>query len=209
MGPDAPRLEFEEVEIETSVGKRVALVVSAAEKIRIGRSRLERVRQGDTSSPVDDEIVRRLASWPRAIDAVLLRSWAGHEERSWGFEPTLAHDELRELADSMMRGQLALYRRLLVHRVFALVSTDLTTRDFDALLDGAFRLSRELSAKIADAREGSEVDRVDRWILDHFALWTTRPFDEFVVQGVPRLFNLVDRHAEELAALCKRIAADV
>jgi hypothetical protein len=207
MGSDAPRLEFEEVEVETATGKRVALVVSAGEKIRIGRGRLDQIRQGDTSSPVDDEIVRCLAAWPRGVDAVLLRSWAGSEERSWGFDPTLDGEELRELAYSMMRGQLALYRRLLVHRVHALVSTDLTARDFDALLAGAFRLSGELTARIASGDESTELDRVDRWILDHFSLWTTRPFHEFLVQGVPRVFAMVEKHADELAALSSRIAA--
>lgn len=209
MDSDAsvPRLELEEVEVETSAGRRVALVVSAAEKLRIGRARLERIREGDKSSPVDDEILRRLAAWPRPVDAVLLRSWAGSDERSWGFDPTLEVDELRELGYAMMRGQLALYRRLLVHRVFALVSTDLTARDFDALVHGAFCLSAELTDKISSNDEGCEVDRIDRWILDHFALWTTRPFDEFVVQGVPRLFTLIERHTDELVALSARAAA--
>jgi hypothetical protein len=201
MGSGAPRLEFEEVEVDSPAGKRTALVVSAAEKIRIGRQRLEAIRAGDVSSPVDEEIVRCLVSWPRTVDAVLLRSWAGSDERSWGFDPSLEPDELRELAYAMMRGQLALYRRLLVHRVHALVSTDLTTRDFDAIVQGAFSLSKELTEKIAGGREGSETDRIDRWILDHFSLWTTRPFHEFVVQGVPRLFGLVERHSEELIAL--------
>jgi hypothetical protein len=208
MGSNAsPRLEFEEVEVDSPAGTRVALVVSAAEKIRIGRGRLERIRDGDPSSPVDDEIVRCLTSWPRSVDVVLLRSWAGSEDRSWGFDPTLEADELHELAYTMMRGQLALYRRLLVHRVFALVSTDLTTRDFDALVQGAFRLSGELTDKIATNPEGSEVDRIDRidrWILDHFSLWTTRPFHEFVVQGVPRVFSLVERYTDELHELSAR-----
>lgn len=197
----SPQLEFEEIEVNGPAGTRIALVVSAAQKIRIGRERLEQVRGGDPSSPVDDEIVRCLTSWPRRVDAVLLRSWAGSEDRSWGLDPMLDDDELGELAYAMMRGQLALYRRLLVHRVFALVSTDLMTRDFDALVQAAFRLSGELTARIAEDPDGCEVDRIDRWILDHFSLWTTRPFEEFVVQGVPRVFGLVERHADELVRL--------
>jgi hypothetical protein len=200
-----PRLELSSLEIATPAGPRQVLVVTPLEMVRVGKARLARIRDGDADSPVDEEIVRGLTSSGRTADALVLRSWGGSPERSWGFADELDEHEVRELGYAMMRGQLALFRRVLALGVRALVSTDLTAREFDAFRVGGLRLARELQGGVAAGARGS-TDEIDLWILDHFSLWTTRPFDEFVLQGLPPLFTLVDRHADELASFRSRLA---
>ena len=202
-----PQLEFSDLAVATSSGERHALVVTPIVPIRVGRGRLDSTRSGDRGSQVDDEIVQQVAKWPKKIDVVLLRSWGGSEDRSWGFAPELRDEEVDELGYELMRDQLAFFRRIIGLGTYALAATDLSAREFDAMLRGTLRLTRELSARIvAGASDG--VDELDRWIIDHFSLWTTRPFDEFVVQTLPSLFALVDRYAQRLADLTAKISGD-
>jgi len=202
-----PRLEFSDFEVAIPSGKRRALVVTPAEKIRVGRGRLglEELAANEPS-PVDGEIIRRVATWPRPIDVVLLRSWGGDENRSWGFDPQLDDAQTDALGYRLMQGQLAFFRQVIGLGVFALVATDLTVREFDALLRASTRLGRELGVR-AKQGVGDATLETDRWILDHFSLWTTRPFDEFVLQGLPALFNLVDKYRDKLAALAQAARA--
>jgi hypothetical protein len=201
-----PRLEFSDFEVATSSGIRRALVVTPAERLRVGRVRIDSTKSGDRGSAVDDEIVRQVAQWPHKVDVVLLRSWGGSDDRSWGFDPALGDDEVDELGYELMRDQLAFFRRIIGLGTYALAATDLSAREFDAMLRGTLRLTRELSARIV-AGDSDGADELDRWILDHFSLWTTRPFDEFVLQALPSLFTLVDRHAQKLADLTARLSA--
>lgn len=197
---DGPRLELSDFEIATAGGTRRTLVVTPAERIRVGAARLVDGTTTGAPSAIDDAIVRRIADWPRPADVVLLRSWGGDEERSWGFDPSLDDAQTDALGYRLMLGQLAFYRQVLRLGVFALVATDLDARAFDALLRGSMRLGRELGAR---AKRGDTDPSLvaDRWILEHVSLWTTRPFDEFVLQGLPALFGLVDRHRDDLVML--------
>jgi hypothetical protein len=203
----APLLDVSDFEVVTSQGVRRALVVTPAERLRVGRTRIDSTNAGDRGSAVDDEIVAKVSTWPEHIDVVLLRSWGGTEDRSWGFDPALSDDEVDELGYQLMRDQLAFFRRIIALGTYAIAATDLSAREFDAMVRGTMRLGRELSARVG-AGAASDADALDRWILDHFSLWTTRPFHEFVLQGLPSLFTLVDRHAQKLADLTAKISAD-
>lgn len=203
----APLLDVSDFEVVTTEGVRRALVVTPAERLRVGRARIDATKAGDRGSDVDDEIVQQVSTWPEKIDVVLLRSWGGSEERSWGFEPALSDAEVDELGYQLMRDQLAFFRRIIALGTYAIAATDLSAREFDAMVRGTMRLTRELTARIG-AGAASDADTLDRWILDHFSLWTTRHFDEFVLQGLPALFALVDRHAHKLADLTTKISAD-
>lgn len=199
-----PRLEFSDFEVAIPTGKRRALVVTPAQKIRVGQARLGAdPSHANEPSAIDGEIVKQVASWPQPVDVVLLRSWGGDENRSWGFDPSLGDAETDALGYRIMQGQLAFYRQVISLGVFALVATDLTAREFDALVRATVRLGRELGTR-AKQGDGDPSHATDRFILDHFSLWTTRPFDEFVLQGLPEVFNLVDRYRDRLASLASR-----
>lgn len=195
-----PRLEFSDFDVAIPSGTRRTLVVTPAEKIRVGRARLDEHGGVAEPSALDEVVLRRVASWPQPIDVVLLRSWGGDEDHSWGFDPTLDQTELDELGYRLVQDQLALFREMLRLHVFAIVATDLTAREFDAMVRASLRLGRELSACAREVH-GDPHLATDRWILEHFSLWTTRPFDEFVLIGMPPLLRLIDRHRDKLVAL--------
>jgi hypothetical protein len=197
---EAPQLEFTDVETAVAGVPRRALVVTPTARIRVGRGRLTAPLDGGRVSGVDTAIVERVGQWPRPVDVVLLRSWGGDESRSWGFDPELGPDDVDALGYAIMRDQLAFFRDVIPKGVFALVATDLSAREFDAMLRATTRLSRELGGRAKSGTATAE-DEVDRWILQHLSLWTTRPYDEFVLQGLPELFMLVDRHRGRLADL--------
>lgn len=194
------KLDFSDFEITLGEKVRRVLVVTPIAPIRVGRERLVAIGDGDPSSPVDDEIVERLASWPSSVGVLLLRSWCGDESRSWGFADDLTADEVAQLGVALTRSQLLFFRRILARGLHAMVATDLTAREFDAMRQGTMTLSQ----RFAEQARGvglSAAEQVDRWILEHFSLWTTRPFEEFVAHGLPDLFNLADKHAETLREL--------
>jgi hypothetical protein len=193
-------LEFSDVETTVGGVSRRALVVTPTARIRVGRGRLAHPTDVGKVSSVDAAIVRRIGEWPHKVDIVLLRSWGGDESRSWGFEPDLTPDEVDALGYSIMRDQLAFFRDIIPMGVFALVATDLTAREFDAMLRATTKISRELGGR-AKSGTATPDDEVDRWIVEHLSLWTTRPYDEFVLQGLPELFLLTDRHRGRLADL--------
>jgi hypothetical protein len=201
----AVALDYSEVQTDGPAGRRLALVVTPNERVRVGRARLELPPGGP--SAIDAEIVRRIGEEPDRFGVVLLRSWGGDESRSWAFDPDLTEDEAEALGYVLVRDQLAFFRDVIPLGVFALVSTDLTAREFDATRRGSARLARELAGR-AKSGSSSATDEVDRWILDHLSLWTTRPFDEFVHQGLPELFGLVDRHRGRLSDLVAESRVD-
>jgi hypothetical protein len=195
-------LRFEEVIVASGSGERTALIVTPTTKIRLGRERLARLREGDRDSEVDDLVLERIRSHTGRIDAVLLRSWDG-PAASWGFDEGLDHEELTALGYHLMRGQLRLFRRAIVLGTTALCSTDLTPRDFDATLEGWRRLSRELRDK--GDLERNLKEETDLFLLDYFTLWTTRPLQEFVDQALPAVFDLVHRHRDRFDVLKTRL----
>jgi hypothetical protein len=193
------QLDFSDLETDVFGAMRRALVVTPTQKIRVGRDRLTPQPAGKASD-VDSEIVARLRTWANPVDVLLLRSWGGDEAHSWGFDSSLADAEVDALGYAIMRDQLAFFRDVIRLGVYAVVATDLNVVEFDAMRRATSRLSRELGLR-AKSGTATADDEVDRWILEHLSLWTTRPFDEFVLQGLPELFALVDRHRGRLADL--------
>lgn len=194
------QLEFEEIETDVSGNPRRALVVTPSAKLRVGRDRLQADAAPGKASVLDGEIVARVAASSSAPEVVLLRSWGGAEERSWGFDAGLTAAEVDELGYAIMRDQLAFFRDVIPLGVFAVVATDLTAVEFDAMRHATTRLTRELGGRARSGTADAD-DDIDRWILEHLSLWTTRPFDEFVLQALPALFTLIDRHRARLSAL--------
>jgi len=194
------QLEFEEIETEVGGVQRRALVVTPSAKIRVGRSRLQADTTPGKASMLDGEIVARLASASSAPEVVLLRSWGGDVDRSWGFDADLTAAEVDAVGYAIMRDQLAFFRDMIPLGVFALVSTDLSAVEFDAMCRATTRLTRELGSRARSGTADAD-DDIDRWILEHLSLWTTRPFDEFVLQALPAMYILIDRHRGRLADL--------
>lgn len=200
---DSPPLRFEDLVVPTPSGDRTVLVVTPTRKLRVGRERLDRYREGDRTSELDDLVIDRIREHDGPVDAVLLRSWDG-ENASWGFDEELDADELSALGYHLVRGQLKLCRRAIVLGTTAVVSTDLTPRDFDALLEGWRRLGRELRKK--GELERNVKEDTDLFLIDHFTLWTTRPLEEFRDQALPSVFALAQRYRGRLEALRERLA---
>jgi hypothetical protein len=199
---DSSPLRFEDLVVATPAGDRTVLVVTPTEKIRVGRDRLDRYREGDRTSELDELVLERIREHDGPVDGVLLRSWDG-ENASWGLDEELDPDELSALGYHLVRGQLKLCRQAIVLGTTAVVSVELTPRDFDALLEGWRRLGREL-------RKKSELERnvkedTDLFLIDHFTLWTTRPLEEFRDQALPSVFALAQRYRGRIEALRERL----
>ena len=199
---DSPPLRFEDLVVSTSSGDRTVLIVTPTRKLRVGRKRLDRYREGDRTSPLDDLVVERIEAHEGPVDAVLLRSYDS-PGASWGLDEDLDADEIAALGYHLVRGQLKLCRQAIALGTTAVISTDLTPRDFDALLDGWRRLGRELRKK--GELERNVKEDADLFLIDHFTLWTTRPLEEFRDQALSSVFDLAQRYRGRLQALRERL----
>lgn len=195
-------LEFEDIQIQTRSGERTVLVARPTRKLRLGRDRLARLREGDRNNELDDLIIDELQKHDEPPEGILMQCWDG-ADASWGFDEELDHEELTALGYHLMRGQLKLCRRALVLGTVAVCSTDLTPRDFDAVLEGWRRLSRELRDK--GELERNLKEEVDLFLLDNFSLWTTRPMAEFRDQALASVFDLIERKRDRIGGLRERL----
>ena len=116
--------------------------------------------------------------WPHPIDAaVFLCNGSGGR---WAFDDALEDAEIEELADAMVRGQLALYRGLVNNSIFSLTGIQLRPRDHAALQRATERVAAKIEKEMSNTAffDRSHM-RFDLWLLDHFALWTTMSREEF------------------------------
>ena len=175
--------------------------------LRITRDRLDRIRAGDNGSEVDDAMVEAARTWEEPVQVVLFRARRTDPDRSWGFAEDLSEAEADAIGYEMVRAQLSLYRRLVANGIFALVGTEMGPREVDLFARGTERLSRELEQVRASGGPRGNVAALNLWLLDHLALWTSHPLDEFVRDKLPRILGMLERRGAELQELQARIDA--
>jgi hypothetical protein len=199
------KLEFSEQTLDVDgVQRRIVLVVPT-EPMLIGADRLERVQSGDEYSDVDMTVVETTAEWGKQVDAVIFDADAD-PTRSWRFSEDLDETQQRELGYVMVKAQLTLYRGLVNAGVYSLTGVGLPEREYNAFRLGTDRLTQEieLSLKSATPAEGT-VLKLDLWLLDHLALWTTLSRERFFAAKLPELLALVGRRKKQLDRMSEDI----
>ena len=196
-------LAFELREIQTRHGVKRALVVTPTRHLRVDRERMDRLTAGDESSAVDDAIVEHASRASEPVDVVLFRACHGNPDHSWGFDPDLLEEATDEVGYAMVRSQLSLYRRLMEAGIFALVGVEFGTREVEAFTRATDRLSDELQ-QVPEGPDAARA-RVDCWLLDHLALWTSHDLEIVVDERLPKILDMLERRAPEL----ERLRADL
>lgn len=195
--------------VETAHGTKRALITEPTGPIHVDRPRLARIRSGDGTNEVDEAMVRVAESRPD-IDAIVFRAHRGAGERCWGYSPELSDDEVDVLGEAMVRLQMDLYRKLANRDVFALAGTEFGEREYQSFRRGTERVAAELERAIRDADDAAAAQhRFDLWLLDHFAMWVTADLDEFLVGGLPRLLEKVERRRRQLEEMRAALATAV
>jgi len=204
VAPEA-KLEFSEQLLDVdSVARRIILVVPT-ERMELDVDRLGRVQSGDEYSRVDMTIVETIRGWNEPVDAVVFDASAD-PDRTWRFSEDLDEDQERALGYAMVKAQLALYRGLVDAGVYSLTGIGLPEKEYNSFRRGTERLSEEIELALASASPAeATVLRLDLWLLDHLALWTTLSRERFFAARLPELLALVERRKRQLARMSEDI----
>jgi hypothetical protein len=191
-------LEYTSTTLEVDGREFRVLEAAPTRTIVLGRDRLARLREGNPSSEVDRSMVEICASWTPSVDAVVFVANAG-AGRQWRFDDDLDASEVAELGEAMVEGQLSLYRGLVHAGIFSLTGIALREREHEAFARGTDRVAARIERDLPDASpEQAPVLRLDLWLLDHLALWTTASRDRFFAGRLPETLSLIARRRRQL-----------
>lgn len=170
--------------IESDAGRREAIVMTPDAHQRVGRDRLEALRQAPEVSDLDREILAKVRALPRADRVAVFRGKPRDAGGSWGFADDLSEDERTELGYLLVRAELPTYRRLVAAGVFAIVHVEWGADEAPAYQQGTTRLLKELEAKSIGEVEGDPEDvavsTADRFILRHLNHFFDDGYDQVV-----------------------------
>ena len=186
---------FQSVPLTTPVGRRELLVATFAEDRVVGAELLERLRQPQPATPIEDSLIGTAGRTPGRHVLMVIRGRSADGGRCWRFDDELAEADQRELAERLIRSHLPTYRKLAAVGIRAIVHTDF--RDYDG------GLMRQASATLLERRlrgkEGrdlpSEVQAADRWALEHMAYWFSVSYELAIKHLIPDAVATAERHA--------------
>jgi hypothetical protein len=192
------QLLFREQELSVDAHLHRLLLVSPTAPVVLGRDRLARIRRGDVWSDVDQALVTTAGGWEPSIDAVVFLAKEGGD-RYWCFAEDLDAAEVEELGYEMVKSQLQLYRGLVHAGVYSLTGIELPDREYGAFRRGTEKVAAELERELVGAaRDRAAVLRLDLWLLDHLALWSTMSRERFFAGPLPEILSLIQRRRRQL-----------
>lgn len=191
-------LEYTSTRVEVDGTEYGVIEVRPTKPLVLGRDRLDQIRAGDSNSQVDRSMLEICSSWDPPADAVVFIANPG-EGRSWGYADDLSHAEGEELGRAMVEGQLALYRGLVHAGIYSLTGIALQDREYEAFSRGTEEVADRIERRLPDAsEEEATIMRLDLWLLDHLALWTTLSRDRFFAGRLPETLSLIARRRRQL-----------
>ncbi len=177
----------------TDAGERTALLITPTTHVRVGRERLQQLREAHPGSAIDREIIEALRSHDHEDALVVFRGRDPDGQGSWGFAEDLSDEEAMELGYHLVLDQLPCYQRLVRAGVFALIHVEWGARETNAYRQGTERALEELDdeavPEVTSDTATIERLRADRYILRNLTHFHDQPLDA-VVRSV-----LVAHHA--------------
>lgn len=192
-------LQFSEVEYETRNGMRNALIASPRVRLRLGKDRLEGLRQGDYDSAVNRKLLEAVDHADHPIHIIIFKA-GGTDEGSWGFEDDLSDEETIELGYHLIRSQLRLYMEAAERGVFTVVGVEFGKRELSGYERGTDRLAEELERDISDGGDSS-VGKFKLWLIDHIGLWSPLSLEEFLGERAGEATAAAERHRRQIERL--------
>jgi len=177
-------MRLSEHRLQAASGERVALVVTPAGELRIGRDRLKALRMTHEGGDTDREILENVRAHAGEDRIVVFRGRAPDGRGSWGFAADLDDDERAELGYHLVASEVPTYRRLVAAGVFALIHVEWGAAEVQAYRAGTERLLDELEASSVPEVEADPaqvaVSTIDRYILRHLTSFYEDGFEEVV-----------------------------
>lgn len=175
--------------------------VAPTRTILLGADRLERLDRGDKRSDVDTSMLEICANWNPPADAVVFVANPS-ADRSWRYAENLEPEQIDRLGRAMVEGQLALYRGFVRAGIYSLTGIALGEREFEAFSRGTELVAGELERQLTNASdEEAPTLRLNLWLVDHLALWTTLSRDRFFKGRLPETLSLIERRRRQIESM--------
>ena len=192
-------LDFSEVEFETRNGMRNALIAAPKLRLRLGRERLLRLREGQFGSEINKKLLDAVDHADHPIHLIIFKA-GGAGTGNWGFAEDLSDEDAVELGYFLIRSQLRLYLEAARRGVFTVVGVEFGDRELAAYDRGTDKLAAELEREISDGAD-STVGRFNLWLIDHIGLWSSLLLEDFLDQRAPEATATAERHQRQIQRL--------
>lgn len=203
-----PDIVFTDLRVSTRNGPRNVLLAVPTREIVLGRDRLEQTRAGTMHGEVDRAIISAVEA-RGDVHALLFRAKGVDADARWHLADDLSKDEATELTVSLLRGQVEMFCRLARHSMFAFTSADFGPREVAAYERAAQALISDLEQKLVDARGVDAARlRLELWLLERQAAWSSRPFASFVDQKLPSYLVAAERQRKTLLRMLDALHED-
>ncbi|MBO6935745.1 MAG: hypothetical protein JJ863_12245 [Deltaproteobacteria bacterium] len=177
----------------TESGERTALVITPTVHTRVGRERLQQLRESHPGGALDREIIEALRAHDHENALVVFRAKDPEGAGSWGFADDLTDEEALELGYHLVLDQLPTYRSLVRAGVFTLIHVEWGEREKESYRKGTERVLEELEDEAVPEVE-SDPETIDRLRADRYILRNLTHFHDQPLDAVVRSV-LVAHHA--------------
>lgn len=197
-------MDFDTLEIETPSGPRTALVITPVEEVVILARRY--MPAGDSMSEADLRILDGARDAMAAAASVcIFRARAPLGEGSYRFDPSMSDLDAIATAQSLLDGQMLVYREMLRLGICLFLHTDL-----DPIAVYGFRGA--VDVRVAELEPlafgvGPQAKRaqLDLWLLRNLNFFFSLGFDKLIATILPDKLVLMENRMERIRRLAQEV----
>lgn len=193
-------LKLSELELATPSGARTALVITPAVHIVWGLDRMERAPQTEPSD-LDRVMIAEARARP-GTDLTIMRGRDDDGRGSFGLEPGVSEAQARDIATTVLRDTMPLYRELIRAGLCLHLHCE-----WEPLAAAAFRDAGDrLAARLAGRRDPAS--QLDSWILGNLLFFFGLSFKRTVSGMLPNKLDRMDKRSERIREMALAIPSE-
>lgn len=193
-------LGFDEHRFSTSVGERVALVITPKRPVTVPLDALPPPGATPQMSEVDAEILDQAKRRAPRVTLCIFRGRDDSKDNHWRFDPDLSEDEAFELALGLMRGQLIVYREMVRTGVCLFLHVGWGSMEAAGFRRACETLGNELEERQANGSPEQQrpTDAVDLWVARNLVFFFSLGFKKVVEDILPEKLALMEKRMDRI-----------
>ena len=193
-------MKLSELELATPSGVRTALVITPAMHVVWGLDRVKRAPQIEPSE-LDRIMVAEARARP-GTDLTIMRGTDDDGQGSFRIEPGVSEEQARDIATSVLRETMPLYRELIRTGLCLHLHCEWEPMAAAAFREAGDRLAARLSGRADPASQ------LDSWILGNLLFFFSLSFKRTVSGMLPNKLDRMDRRSERIREMALEIPSE-
>lgn len=183
--------------IDTSQGERTALVLTPTQAVVVERAPAQRGKL----SAIDDWIIAaaRKAAEQKLATVCIYRARADVGPGCYRFSGRLQEAEVADLAETMLGGQLLIYRELVRMGVCLFVHSEFGYAEAEA-----YRVATERHIAALRLQDDAQSE-LDLWILQNLVFFFTSSFESLATTVLPEKLPMMEKRMERIRRMAARL----